>query len=327
MLLHPATLLFYITLFTSVAITTSTNSWFVAWVGLEINLLAFIPLVVSKKNKYSVESALKYFLVQSLASIFIILSSATFIKQDLSLLMMAMLFLKMGVAPLHQWMPAMVDGLSWPVFTMLMTMQKMNPLVLTFFLFNTDYTYMFIILCITVSSFVGSLGGLTQTSLRKILGYSSIAHLGWMLTTLTMSSWVWLTYFIIYAFVLASVAFLFNHTQMATLNHISNMNKSYLSLIIGVSILSLGGLPPFTGFLGKLLVIQQLVFTPENFLLIPLLASAYLTLFFYARILLTSLILSAASANSINKRKETNSSLITVNLIGLLFPSVCMILM
>nr|YP_009107172.1 NADH dehydrogenase subunit 2 [Eulimnogammarus vittatus]AIT99456.1 NADH dehydrogenase subunit 2 [Eulimnogammarus vittatus] len=327
MFLHPAIIMFYVTLFTSVAITTSTNSWFVAWVSLEINLLAFIPLVVNKKNKYSVESALKYFLIQSLASIFIILASATVIKQDLSLLTMAMLFLKMGVAPLHQWMPALVDGLSWPIFTLLMTTQKINPLVLTFFLFNTNYTYVFIILCITISSLVGALGGLTQTSLRKIMGYSSIAHLGWMLATLTMSSWVWLTYFIIYGFVLASVAFLFNHTQMTTLNHVSNMNKSYLSLIIAMSILSLGGLPPFTGFLGKLLAIQQLVYTPENFLLIPLLVSAYLTLFFYARILLTSLILSASSANSLNKYKETNPNLITFNLIGLLFPAICMVML
>nr|YP_009339292.1 NADH dehydrogenase subunit 2 [Eulimnogammarus cyaneus]APL97182.1 NADH dehydrogenase subunit 2 [Eulimnogammarus cyaneus] len=327
MLLHPSTVLFYTTLLTSVVITTSTNSWFIAWVGLEINLLAFIPLVVNKKNKYSVESALKYFLIQSLASIFIILASATSSSHDLSLLIVVMLLLKSGVAPSHQWMPAMVDGLSWPLFATLMTMQKMNPMILTFFLLKTDYIYMFIILYIIISSAVGALGGLTQTSLRKIIAYSSIAHLAWMLATLTMSSWLWLTYFIIYAFVLMSLTFLLNHTQMTTLNHVSNMNKSYLSFIIAVSILSLGGLPPFTGFLGKLLAVQQLAATPESFLLIPLLASAYLSLFFYARIMLTTLVLSASSSNSLNKIKETNSNLLTANLIGLLLPTVCMILL
>lgn len=105
------------------------------------------------------------------------------------------------------------------------------------------------------------------------------------------------------------------------------MNKSYLSLIIAVSVLSLGGLPPFTGFLGKLVAVQQLVATPERFLLIPLLASAYLTLFFYARILLTSLILSSSSSSIPNKPKETNSNLLTANLIGLLLPTACIILL
>nr|APL97235.1 NADH dehydrogenase subunit 2 [Garjajewia cabanisii] len=327
MLAHPTTALFYTALFTSVAITTSTNSWFIAWVGLEINLLSFIPLVLSKKNKYSVESALKYFLTQSLASIFIIWASAMGPRYDLSLLIMMMLLWKSGVAPSHQWVPAVVEGLSWTLFTTLMTLQKINPLILTFFLFKSDLIYIFIILYIMTSCLVGALGGLSQTSLRKIIVYSSIAHLAWMLATLTTSSSLWLSYFIIYAFVLSSLTFLLSYTQMSTLNHVANMNKSYLSFIISISVLSLGGLPPFTGFLGKLLAVQQLVLTPESFLLVPLLASAYLSLFFYARVLLASLLLLSSSSSTLNKTKKTNSTLLTINLIGLLLPAMSMILL
>nr|YP_009118052.1 NADH dehydrogenase subunit 2 [Brachyuropus grewingkii]AJF22813.1 NADH dehydrogenase subunit 2 [Brachyuropus grewingkii] len=327
MLLHPSATLFYATLITSMILTTSTNSWFIAWVGLEVNLLAFIPLILAKKNKYSVESALKYFLIQSLASIFIILASALADRHDLSLLILAMLLLKSGAAPSHQWMPSMVDGLSWPLFTTLMTLQKINPLILVFFLLKTNFIYMFIMLYIFISCLVGAVGGLTQTSLRKIIGYSSIAHLAWMLSALTSGSWLWSSYFVAYAFVLSSVTFLLNHTQMSALNQVSSMNKSYLSLVIAVSILSLGGLPPFTGFLPKLLVVQHLAATPESFLLAPLLASAYLSLFFYARVLLTSLILASSTTNVLNKPKETNSNLLVINLMGLLLPATCMIIL
>nr|DAZ91316.1 TPA_asm: ND2 [Echiuropus macronychus] len=327
MLMHPSTVLFYFTLFTSVVITTSSNSWFTAWIGLEINLLAFIPLVLAKKNKYSVESALKYFLIQSLASIFIILASAVSAKHNFSLLILLMLLLKSGVAPSHQWMPALVEGLSWPVFTTLMTLQKMNPLILIFFLFKTDLIYMFVLMYILTSCLVGALGGLTQTSLRKIIAYSSITHLAWMLSTLPVSSWLWFSYFVVYAFVLTSVTVLLSYTHMSTLNHIANMNKSHLSLVVAASILSLGGLPPFTGFLGKFMVVQQMTVTPDSPLLIPLLASTYISLFFYTRILLTSLVLSSSTLSTTKSAKKTNSNLLAFNLVGLLLPALCMIIL
>nr|APL97209.1 NADH dehydrogenase subunit 2 [Acanthogammarus victorii] len=327
MSMHPAQALFYLTLFTSVAITTSSNSWFIAWLGLELNLLAFIPLTLNKKNKYSVESALKYFLIQSVSSVFIIMASSMGAGHDFSIVLLLMLLMKSGAAPSHQWMPAMVDGLSWPIFTVLMTLQKTNPLIMIFFLSKTAFIYWITIGYILMSALIGALGGLTQTSMRKIIAYSSIAHLAWMLAALMHTSWLWTSYFIVYTFVIMSVTLLLHHTQTSTLNHVAIANKSYLALITAVSILSLGGLPPFTGFLCKLLVVQYLVSTPENFILAPLLASAYISLFFYARVLLASLILASSSQGLLTKFKFTNSSLLIANMVALLAPTIAVVLL
>nr|YP_009339318.1 NADH dehydrogenase subunit 2 [Pallaseopsis kessleri]APL97208.1 NADH dehydrogenase subunit 2 [Pallaseopsis kessleri] len=327
MLLHPATYLFYLTLATSVLITVSANSWFIAWVGLEINMLVFIPLALSKKNKYSVESSLKYFLVQSLASIFIILASTFMTSSSLPLLTMAMLILKTGTPPFHQWLPAMVDGLSWPIFTLLMTAQKLSPLTLIFFLMKPDLLYLFITLCVLISSLIGALGGLSQTSLRKILTYSSISHMAWTLQTLKMDSSLWLVYFTLYAFVLSTLTSILASSQMSVLVNLSGANKSYISLILALSVLSLAGLPPFTGFLPKLLATQLMLQTSENYMMIPLLLSAYVTLFFYARVLLTALILNASSSTTLNKEKKSSSVMLSFSLVGLLVPSLSIMLL
>nr|DAZ91346.1 TPA_asm: ND2 [Gammarus chevreuxi] len=326
MLIHPAFSLFLLSLTTSVIITVSANSWFVAWVGLEVNLLSFIPLMLEKKNKYSAESALKYFLIQALASILIIVSISYSEKSYLtSLMVLLALLIKSGAAPSHQWMPALVDGLSWPLMVLLMTLQKMNPLILIFFLAKTDLAHKIMALYATSSALIGALGGLSQTSLRKIIAYSSIAHLSWILATLLLNSWAWLVYFAFYAFVLISLISVLTQSQSSTLTHITTMNSSYLSFITAACALSLGGLPPFTGFLPKFMIAQQLVYSDFAILLAPLLTGTFISLFFYARVLLTSLVLASSSTSTSKTPSEVNSTLLNFNLVGLLLPSLCVI--
>nr|YP_009686631.1 NADH dehydrogenase subunit 2 [Gammarus lacustris]QDS78450.1 NADH dehydrogenase subunit 2 [Gammarus lacustris] len=325
MLIHPAFALFFTSLIASIIITVSANSWLIAWVGLEINLLSFIPLILSKKNKYTTESALKYFLVQTLASILMI-SAVCLNQEGISLLIILVsLLLKAGAAPSHQWLPAMVEGLSWPLFALMMTLQKMNPIILIFFLMKTNMMHKTMIIYVVMSALVGSVGGLTHNSLRKILTYSSIAHLSWIMSTLICTSWVWFMYFITYTFVLVSLIFLLSFTQSSTLTHITTMNKSYLFFVIAMSILSLGGLPPFTGFLPKFLTLQQLAFTSQAPILVPLLSGTFISLFFYIRVLLASLILSNSSPSSLTKFSSISAVYLNINVGGLLLPSLAML--
>jgi len=74
-------------------------------------------------------------------------------------------------------MPSIVDGLPWPQVLILLTIQKLNPLILIFFLTKTRLAFLVVYFFALVSALVGSVGGLVQRSVRKILVFSSIAHL------------------------------------------------------------------------------------------------------------------------------------------------------
>nr|DAZ91198.1 TPA_asm: ND2 [Echinogammarus berilloni] len=323
MLIHPASIVFTFLLVTSVFITVSANSWFMAWLGLEINLLAFIPLMINKKNMYSTESTIKYFLVQAFASVVLISSSSLGLSNLflLNFLVSVALLLKMAAAPSHQWMPSLVDGLPWPLLFTLFTVQKMNPLMLFFFLSKNNDIYYILITYATFSALAGAVGGLAQTSLRKIMAYSSIAHMSWVLSAMSLGSWTWLLYFSLYAAVLAPLTYLFWRAQMTTLARLMAGGKNYLSMLTAISLASLAGLPPFTGFLPKFLVTQELSGSPLALLLFPLLSGTLISLFFYTRVALTTLVLSNSSLSWAPSKLKISSSLLAVHLLGLLAPA------
>nr|YP_010223330.1 NADH dehydrogenase subunit 2 [Macrohectopus branickii]UCL27462.1 NADH dehydrogenase subunit 2 [Macrohectopus branickii] len=324
MMIHPAGWLFFGALTSSLFITASASSWFVAWLGLELNLLSFVPLML-KKN--SVEPSLKYFLAQALASIMIISAISLAPSSMVSLMVICLaLLLKSGAAPSHQWLPGIVEGLSWPLIAVLLTIQKMNPLIIIFFVLKAPGLAAVLPVYIVSSAFVGSIGGLNQTSLRKIMAYSAISHMSWLLAALLCNSWIWLVYFTAYTLVLVCLVSLLSHSQLMSLNNLTTMNKSYLSFMTSLSIMSLGGLPPFTGFVPKFMLLPYLASSPWSVLLVPLLASTFISLFFYARLLMASLVLSGVSHSSGISPNKMDLSLAFINLAGLVLPPFAVLL-
>nr|QXT45838.1 NADH dehydrogenase subunit 2 [Cinygmina sp. 07BF85] len=295
MLLHPTRLLFYFTLATGTLISISSPSWLGAWAGLEINLLSFIPLMSNKDSQFSTEAALKYFLTQALASAILIFSaiclgldshlpfSFSHSFTSFNLMISATLLLKMGAAPFHFWFPGVMEGLSWMNGLILMTWQKIAPMMLISYVFTPSViSFSFIILC----AFAGSLGGFNQTSLRKIMAYSSINHLGWMLSAILLGESYWLTYFLFYSFLSFSVVLLFNLFNISHINQIFALpiSNPIFKLALFCNLLSLGGLPPFLGFLPKWIIIQGMVESNYLFVITIMVVLTLITLYFYIRI-------------------------------------------
>nr|YP_010868479.1 NADH dehydrogenase subunit 2 [Zeugodacus calumniatus]WGU19986.1 NADH dehydrogenase subunit 2 [Zeugodacus calumniatus] len=288
---NSAKIMFFFILITGTMITVSSNSWLGAWMGLEINLLSFIPLMNSN-NLMSTEASLKYFLTQALASavlLFAIMMSYLNnfpVTQENSLyndlIITSSLLLKSGAAPFHFWFPNVMEGLSWMNALTLMTWQKIAPLMLISYITQNN----FIILVIITSTIVGSLGGLNQTSLRKLMAFSSINHLGWMLTAMQASESMWLIYFSVYSFLSFSLTFMFNNFKMFHINQLFNsfFSSKILKFMLFLNLLSLGGLPPFIGFLPKWLVIQMLVLKSQYILMTIMTVMTLITLFFYLRL-------------------------------------------
>nr|QVL29330.1 NADH dehydrogenase subunit 2 [Ceratitis punctata] len=288
---NSAKIMFFFILMTGTMITVSSNSWLGAWMGLEINLLSFIPLM-NDNNLMATEASLKYFLTQALASAVLLFAIIMMflnnfpITKNISLfnnlIISSSLLLKSGAAPFHFWFPNVMEGLSWMNSLILMTWQKIAPLMLISYTTQNN----FMILVIISSTIIGSLGGLNQTSLRKLMAFSSINHLGWMLAAMQTNESMWLTYFYFYSFLSFSLIFIFNNFKMFHINQLFNsfFNSKILKFILFLNLLSLGGLPPFIGFLPKWLVIQLLIMNGHYFLMTVMTAMTLITLFFYLRL-------------------------------------------
>nr|YP_010895314.1 NADH dehydrogenase subunit 2 [Victoriana melanorrhina]WJW73905.1 NADH dehydrogenase subunit 2 [Victoriana melanorrhina] len=295
-------ILFIFILMMSTMITISANSWLSAWMGLEINLLSFIPLM-SDNNLMSNEASLKYFLTQALASSILLFSSILFLyknnfmiffmKNDnnnyICMMILSSLLMKSGTAPFHFWFPNVMEGLNWMNSLILMTWQKIGSLMLISYLIIK----MMLFWCIMISVIIGSLGGLNQTSLRKLMTFSSINHLGWMLMSMFSNESLWITYFLFYSFLSFNLVFLFNMFKLFHINQLFSMfmfNK-YLKFSLFMNFLSLGGLPPFLGFIPKWLTIQYLTFNNQLFLMSIMIIMTLITLFFYLRLCYTAFML------------------------------------
>nr|YP_010254538.1 NADH dehydrogenase subunit 2 [Lysmata debelius]QUA00612.1 NADH dehydrogenase subunit 2 [Lysmata debelius] len=325
----PSRALFFSTTLVGVFLATSSSSWVMCWMGLELNLLSFIPIMSSNQNLYKSEAALKYFLIQALGSVIILSSAPAMIftsnnSPEITIFLAALL--KLGAAPLHFWFPAIMQGMPWPQCIMLMTLQKLAPLYLISYLYPSSNLLLLMFWASALSAFVGGIGGINQTLMRKLLAYSSINHLGWMLASLFCSTSVMLNYFSVYSLMTISIALVLNSSQMFHINHVvtSSFKSSSLKLYLFLNLLSLGGLPPFLGFFPKLLVISTLA-NQNNILWVAiLLVSALLTLFFYVRITISSMTL-LAPKNKFDMKypvKKLNTSLILtfINFVPLMGP-------
>nr|UVU19742.1 NADH dehydrogenase subunit 2 [Hierodula chinensis] len=293
-------ILFLSTLISGILISLCANSWMGAWMGLEINLLSFIPLLSSNKNMFSTEAALKYFLIQAIASstlLFLILLK-TNIHEMFYLTkiwmwndyIMIPLLMKIAATPFHWWLPSVVEGLSWMNCFIILSIQKIAPLMLISYMLTNN---LFIQIVIISSAFTGAIGGLNQISLRKILSFSSINHIGWMLTTMILGSNLWLMYFTIYTMNIISIMSL---TATINLSYISQSfnsmnNQKTIKFMLFIAMLSLGGLPPFLGFFPKWITIQ---FMAQNLMIFTstiLIMSSLLTLYYYMRMMYTTLMI------------------------------------
>nr|AGZ18944.1 NADH dehydrogenase subunit 2 [Epicrionops cf. marmoratus UMMZ 190478] len=274
--------------------TISSSHWFLAWIGLEINTLAIIPLMTQQLHPRATEAATKYFLTQAAASALILFSALTSawstgqweIKETLTSNMLTIaLAMKLGLAPMHFWLPEVLQGLDLTTGLILSTWQKIAPMALIYLVHASLNTSLLIFMAIA-PTLLGGWGGLNQTQVRKILAYSFIAHLGWMIMIMAFFTHLAMLNFTIYV-ILTSTLFLTMKTIYTT--KITSLALSWpkapvLATISSMTLLSLGGLPPMTGFMPKWLILQELIKQNMTPIATIMAFSALLSLFFYLRL-------------------------------------------
>nr|AGG35866.1 NADH dehydrogenase subunit 2 [Epiplatys sexfasciatus] len=277
-------------------LTFASSHWMLAWMGLEINTMAIIPLMAQHHHPRAMEATTKYFLIQAAAAATLLFASITNawlsgqweimnMNHPLPITIITLaLALKLGLAPLHAWLPDVLQGLSLNTGLVLATWQKLAPLSLLIQI-QPSNSHLLVFLGLS-STLIGGWGGLNQTQLRKVLAYSSIAHLGWMVLIIQFSPSLTLMTLLIYLMMTYSVFTIFKLNNTTTINNLATSwaYTPVLSALAPLILLSLGGLPPLLGFLPKWIIIQEL--SSQNMGMVATLAalSALLSLYFYLRL-------------------------------------------
>jgi len=328
-----------IILFTTLGMSSLISSSDLITMFLAIELQSFALYILATMNRNSesaVAAGLKYFLLGGLSSCFILLGSSliysytgltnfeslnilqsSFIGQSFEgnsynylaigciILTIGLLF-KIGAAPLHSWAPDVYDGVPTIVTTWLTIMPKLS--ILIFFIMNNFLIEPnLLMISALLSLLLGSITGLAQYKIKRLLAYSTISHVGLILLALGNESINGLesTIFYIVQYSITSlniflILILLGYTLSKTkivsvyspIQFISQLrgqffNNPSLSIALSLSLFSMSGIPPLIGFFGKYFVINSALMNGNYFLSLVVIISSVISTVYYLQIVKT----------------------------------------
>jgi len=275
------------------------------WLAMECQSFSLILLLFfDNDNKIeNIEAIIKYFVISAFGGIIFLVGifqalqfsgsgslSAGLVTESLNyywIFLSSPLLLKIGISPLHVWIPEVYKGLSWQGLSLISVVPKVTLLYVLISLPKNSGILFFLGV---LSIIVGSIGGLNQSNLKTLLGFSGIGHFGFILIILGMSSEhvsLCLFYVSIYLLTSISVLILSSERGKSLLVEFGNYfsNSWAKGIIFGILILSLLGFPPLSGFISKLIVlINSLKLSSNIFLILIILFFIMISSFYYLRL-------------------------------------------
>nr|AGB56424.1 NADH dehydrogenase subunit 2 [Physeter catodon]AGB56463.1 NADH dehydrogenase subunit 2 [Physeter catodon]AGB56476.1 NADH dehydrogenase subunit 2 [Physeter catodon]AGB56502.1 NADH dehydrogenase subunit 2 [Physeter catodon]AGB56528.1 NADH dehydrogenase subunit 2 [Physeter catodon] len=305
----------FTTLILSTTIVVISSHWLFAWVGFEMNMMAIIPIMMKNFNPRTTEASTKYFLTQATASALLMMAIMINLSHSgqwtitklfnptASMLVTIALAIKLGLSPFHFWVPEVTQGIPLSTGLVLLTWQKIAPLSILYQISPSINMNLMLTMSL-LSILIGGWGGLNQTQLRKIMAYSSIAHMGWMTTILPYNTTMTLLNLLIYVTMTFTMFMLFiQNSTTTTLSLSQTWNKTPITTTLTMlTLLSMGGLPPLSGFIPKWMIIQEL--TKNEALIMPtfMATTALLNLYFYMRLTYSTALTLFPSTNNMKMK-------------------------
>ena len=280
----------------------SSGSFLSLYLGLELLSLPIYSLIIMNKNPISAEASMKYFIMGSIASGLFLFgvsiaygmtsvlefrSIASTIKDlevysDLTLqygivFIISGLVFKFGAAPFHMWVPDVYEGSPIPVTLFIGTIPKIAALGMSYRLLIDAFSGLpleleFLVMVVgTISLFIGNIFALSQTNIKRLLGYSAIAHVGFIFLGFLISrdEHLKIVIFYVMVYVFSSMgAFGIIMALSSESNEASFINdfkgfgisKPILGITMLLFLFSLAGVPPTAGFYAKFFILKNLVY-------------------------------------------------------------------
>nr|AAS80073.1 NADH dehydrogenase subunit 2 [Platyceps rhodorachis] len=284
----------------STTMITATTHWLMTWMCLEINTLSMIPMISKPNHPRATEAATKYYLTQTMASTALLFATTMnalnssnweihLTSEPATTIITMALMMKMAAAPFHFWLPDVSQGTTTLTALTILTWQKIAPLVILLMIHNkTNIAIMLTSAILSITA--GGLGSLNQTQLRKLMAFSSIAHTGWVLATITMAPKISTLTFLIYTMTTIPVFLLINFTTSMTIKDLGIVwtSSPSMMMILSVTMLSLGGLPPLSGFMPKWLILNNMISNNMIMEATLMAMTSLLSLFVYMRLMYVS---------------------------------------
>lgn len=304
------------TLIISSMVSTTIKIWLLLWVCLELNTTRFILQIVKEKKK---ENVLVFFVFQSLASISLIIYlsyTCTINEQNKSLaithILLISIIIKIAIFPFHAWIIIMVGVLCWINLTVILTWQKIIPIVIILKVYNKVRITTIIIICIIISLLIL----ISVRSMKKITLLSSILHNGWMFLSIVFIKKISIIYLGIYSTIISTISWYFIKINSNNINQRDLEKNKFNNIIVAIS---LSGIPPSTGFILKIIIICSLLTIKiEVIKIIMLIVTTLIRFFVYIKILFKIIIIKLTKKNLKNPPLKNNKNMLII--INVLIP-------
>lgn len=264
--------LILIVAFSSLLLVSSIN-WLSIYLAIELQTLTlFILAALKRDSSYSTEAGLKYFVLGAVSSgIFLFgcallygLTGETSIQGINSILtadvgkvlITISLLFKLSAAPFHMWAPDVYDGSPTTITALLAIVPKVGVFSI---LIQIGPVTNVVLWCAVFSMIYGAIGALNQTKIKRLLAYSGIAHMGFILFGVAIGSFesiqatlIYLIIYVIMGICSFSIVLSLNLTKdlIVELSGLSRKNP-VIALTLALTFLSTAGVPPLAGFLSK----------------------------------------------------------------------------
>jgi NADH-quinone oxidoreductase subunit N len=308
------------------SVLVCSNNFISFFLGLEVlSVSLYVLIAYTREFQKSIEAGIKYLILAAASSAFLLFGMAllyaeygtmnfagislgikSFGNTPLMLTGFGMMIVgigfKLAVVPFHMWTPDVYEGASAPVTAYIATVSKggMFALLLRFFFSVNGYQYHSVILIFTIIAIASMIGGnllaLFQKNVKRILAYSSIAHLGYLLVafisgnslTVEAVTFYLVAYFITIIGSFGIVTILSNDDKEAEdLDDYRGLfwKRPLIATVFTAMLLSLAGIPLTAGFIGKYLILAAGIGSTLWLLSIVLVLSSVIGLYYYLRII------------------------------------------
>jgi len=308
----------------------SANSMLMVYLGLELLSLPLYALVaLQRDSQLSVEAGMKYFVMGALASGLLLYGISLFyglsgsiqlpeIKEYLKTVsseetivgLFAMVFViigfafKLGAVPFHMWIPDVYEGAPTNVTLLIASAPKVAAFAMVYRLLHdalpefADHWSPILIILAVLSMAMGNLAAIVQTNVKRLLGYSTIAHVGFLFLALLVAPQIGyapaMYYIVVYAIVtvcgfgvLLALSYVgFDAQNLDDLKGLA-AQKPWLAFILLLVAFSLAGVPPTVGFYAKFMVLSALVNAGLTWLAVLAVVFSIIGAYYYLKIVRT----------------------------------------